>query len=92
MKKEHTILAADPADAEGFDITTEALERGQRARLVRRTRLATGLSQTQFARRFHIPVGTLRDWEQARSTPPEYAVAYMRMIARHPDLVAESVA
>jgi len=34
----------------------------------------------------------LRDWEQARVTPPDYAVAYLRVIARHPDIVAEAVA
>lgn len=92
VKKEHIVLTADPSDAEDFDAGAEALERGQRARLIRRTRAATGLSQVQFARKFHVPVGTLRDWEQARSTPPEYAVAYVRVIARHPDLVALAVA
>lgn len=92
MRKEHIVLTADPADAEDFDTSAEALERGQRARLIRRTRAASGLSQARFARRFHIPVGTLRDWEQARTTPPDYAVAYMRVIARHPDLIAADVA
>ena len=31
-----------------------------------------GLSQRQFAERFGIPVGTLRNWEQRIATPPEY--------------------
>ena len=85
-------IAADPADAEDFDVTAEALDRGQRARLIRKTRTALGLSQTEFASRFHVPVGTLRDWEQARATAPDFAVAYVRVIAQFPDIVAKAVA
>ncbi|SOC83069.1 putative transcriptional regulator [Ensifer adhaerens] len=92
MKNEPIILPADPDDAEDFDVTAEALDRGQRARLIRRTRTALGLSQTDFAARFHVPVGTLRDWEQARATAPDFAIAYIRVIAQFPDMVAKAVA
>ncbi|MGK9200325.1 helix-turn-helix domain-containing protein [Sinorhizobium meliloti] len=68
------------------------MNRGQRARLIRKTRTALGLSQSEFANRFRVPVGTLRDWEQARATAPDFAVAYVRVIAQHPDLVAQAVA
>jgi putative transcriptional regulator len=92
VKNEPIALPADPADAEDFDVMAEALDRGQRARLIRRTRTGLGLSQSEFARRFHVPVGTLRDWEQARATAPDFAVAYVRVIGRHPDIVAKAVA
>ena len=92
MKNERITLSADPADHEDFDATGEALDRGQRARLIRRTRTALGLSQSEFARRFRVPVGTLRDWEQARATAPDFAIAYVRVIGQHPDLVAKAVA
>lgn len=92
MKKEHIILPADPADAQDFDVTVEALDRGQRARLIRRTRTGLGLTQPEFAVRFHVPVGTLRDWEQARATAPDFAVAYVRVIQQHPDIVTNAVA
>lgn len=92
MKNEPITLPADPADPEDFDVTTEAMDRAQRARLIRKTRSALKLSQSEFAARFKVPVGTLRDWEQARVTPPDFAVAYVRVIAEHPDLVAKSVA
>lgn len=92
MKKEHIILPADPNDAEGFDVTAEGLDRGQRARLIRKTRTSLGLSQADFATRFRVPVGTLRDWEQARATAPDFAVAYVRVIGAHPDIVAQTVA
>ncbi|HRO10081.1 helix-turn-helix domain-containing protein [Amaricoccus sp.] len=92
MKNEPIALPADPSDPEDFDVSPEALDRAQRSRLIRRTRTGLGLSQAEFARRFHVPVGTLRDWEQARATAPDFAVAYVRVIARHPDLVSAAVA
>lgn len=76
MKSEPIALPADPADAEDFDATAEALDRGQRARLIRRTRTELGLSQSEFASRFRVPIGILRDWEQARTTAPDFAIAY----------------
>lgn len=92
MKKDHIVLPADPDDPEDFDVTVEAMERAQRARLIRKTRTNLGLSQSEFAARFRVPVGTLRDWEQARSTAPDFAVAYVRVIGQHPDMVAQAVA
>jgi putative transcriptional regulator len=92
VKKEHIAVPADPADAEDFEVTVEALDRGQRARLIRTTRTRLGLSQSEFAIRFRVPVGTLRDWEQARTTAPDFAMAYVRVIAQHPDMVAEALA
>ena len=92
MKKEPTALPADPDDPEDFDASPEALDRAQRSRLIRRTRTGLGLSQAEFGRRFHVPVGTLRDWEQARATAPDFAVAYVRVIAKHPDIVTSAVA
>jgi putative transcriptional regulator len=92
VKNERIELPSDPSDAEDFDVTVEALDRAQRARLIRRTRTGLGLSQSEFASRFRVPVGTLRDWEQARVTAPDFAVAYVRVIGQHPDMVAKAVA
>jgi putative transcriptional regulator len=92
VKKKHIVLSADPTDAEDFDVSAEALERGQRARLIRMTRTKLSLSQSEFATRFRVPVGTLRDWEQARVTAPDFAVAYVKVISLHPDIVADAVA
>lgn len=92
MKKEHIILPSDPADPEDRDVSIEGMERGQRARLIRKTRTDLGLSQAEFASRFHVPIATLRDWEQARATAPDFAVAYVRVIGQHPDMVAKAVA
>ncbi len=40
--------------------------------MIKEIRKAEGLTQQQFAHRFGIPLGTLRNWEQGISSPPEY--------------------
>ena len=50
-----------------------------------------GLTQEQFAHKFHIPVGTVRDWEQGRVEPDHAAKAYLKVIAHNPDLVLEAL-
>lgn len=92
VKKDPIVLPADPVDSDDFDVSAAAMDRAQRARLIRTTRTALKLSQADFAARFLVPLGTLRDWEQASVTPPDCAVAYVRVIAKHPDIVAQAVA
>ena len=58
---------------------------------VRTIRRVLGLSQEEFAARFHIPLGTLRDWEQGRREPDAAARAYLRVIGRNPTAVAEAL-
>lgn len=91
VKKNRIALPADPNDPEDFDAGPEALERASKSRTIRMARTGLGLSQEEFADRFQVPVGTLRDWEQARVTPPDFAVAYARVIAAMPERVAEIV-
>ncbi len=62
------------------------------AAIARAVRKRLGLSQAEFAARFHVPVGTLRDWEQNRRQPDAPALAYLRVIAREPDMVARALA
>jgi putative transcriptional regulator len=56
---------------------------------VKRLREGLGLTQEEFAATYRIPVGTLRDWEQARKNPDATARAYLTVIARNPEAVAE---
>jgi len=86
------VLPADPNDPEDGDVSAEGMDRAGHAFLVRTTRTQLGLSQAEFAARFRVPVGTLRYWEQARATPPDFASAYLKIIRANPDLVAEIVA
>jgi putative transcriptional regulator len=55
---------------------------------VKKLRERLGLTQEAFAAVYRIPVGTLRDWEQARKRPDAPARAYLTVIARNPEAVA----
>ena len=59
---------------------------------VRWVRKQTGLSQGEFAEHYRIPVGTLRDWEQARREPDGAALAYLTVIEREPEAVRRALA
>lgn len=52
---------------------------------VKRIRQKTGLSQPKFASLFHIPVGTLRNWEQGRRHPEGPAIALLHIIDKEPE-------
>jgi putative transcriptional regulator len=45
------------------------------------------LTQEEFAVRYHIPLGTLRDWEQGRAQPDRPTQAYLKIIACEPERV-----
>lgn len=64
------------------------MKKTSRAKIIRR---ALGLSQEEFATRFHIPIGTLRDWEQGRKDPDAAARAYLEVIGKKPEVVAEAL-
>ena len=55
-------------------------------------RRALKLTQEEFAEKFQIPVGTVRDWEQGRVEPDQAAKSYLKVIAHSPDLVLEALA
>jgi putative transcriptional regulator len=59
---------------------------------VRAVRAETGLSRTEFARRFALDPRALQDWEQGRRRPDRAARAYLTVIARHPEAVVEALA
>ena len=64
------------------------MKRTPQAKIIRR---ALGFSQEEFARRFQIPIGTLRDWEQNRCAPDQAAMAYLKVIAQEPDIVCKAL-
>ena len=41
---------------------------------IKELRESTGLSQSEFAKAYNIPVSTLRKWEQNESKPPAYVI------------------
>jgi putative transcriptional regulator len=58
---------------------------------VKRIRWQLGLSQEDFAKRFAIPIGTIRDWEQGRSRPDQAAASYLKVIGSDPALVSRAL-
>jgi len=71
---------AQPLTAVDFN----RMKRTSPAKIIRR---ALELTQEEFALRYHIPLGTLRDWEQGRSEPDQPTQAYLTLIARDPERV-----
>ena len=51
-----------------------------------------GLKQSDFSASLGISLGTLRNWEQGRRSPDGAAIALLRLAARHPRLILESLA
>jgi putative transcriptional regulator len=81
------VRAAAAADPDARPMTVEELRAARRVPRVKTLRRALGFTQEEFAARYQIPLGTLRDWEQGRTEPDRPARAYLRIIARDPECV-----
>ena len=86
---EADIEAAAVSDPDNPPLTPERQAQLRPVPRVKTLRRALGLTQEEFAARYHIPLGTLRDWEQGRSQPDQAALAFLTIIARAPKEVAE---
>jgi putative transcriptional regulator len=64
------------------------MKRTPQAKIIRR---ALGLTQEEFAARYRIPLGTLRDWEQGRATLDRPTRAYLTVTARNPGGVQQAL-
>jgi putative transcriptional regulator len=88
-KTDAEIVREIASNPDAAPILDEAETAAALARLIRHR---LGMSQTQFAAMFRVPVGTLRDWEQGRKKPDAPALAYLRVIARDPEAVMRALA
>jgi putative transcriptional regulator len=86
---EADIEAAAVSDPDNPPLTPERQAQLRPVPRVKTLRRALGLTQEEFAVRYHIPLGTLRDWEQGRTQPDQPARAFLIVIARAPEEVAE---
>jgi putative transcriptional regulator len=87
-KAKHDAAVSDPDNPPLTEADMKRMRRTPRAKIIRR---ALGMSQEEFAARFHIPIGTLRDWEQGRAEPDQAARAYLTVIARAPGAVQKAL-
>jgi putative transcriptional regulator len=78
-------------DRDAAPITPANEARMRRTPQVCVIRRALKLSQEEFAARFQVPLGTLRDWEQGRKEPDAAARAYLKVIARDPEAVRKAL-
>jgi putative transcriptional regulator len=85
------IEAAAARDRENPPLTDTRLGQLRPIPRVKTLRRALALTQEEFAVRYHIPLGTLRDWEQGRSEPDQPAKAYLTVIARDPEGVERAL-
>ena len=86
------VIARALTDPDNPPSTPEQLSRMRRVSFAKHVRFKLGLSQDEFARRFGIPIGTLRDWEQHRTEPDTAALSYLKVIKANPKAVTKALA
>ena len=85
------VTAAARNDPDAQPMTPKQLSTARRLPRAKTLRRALGLTQEAFAARYHIPLGTLRDWEQGRCKPDQPARAYLMVIAHYPEGVKRAL-
>ena len=88
---EAEVEAAAWRDPDARPFTPEELAKARRIPRAKTLRRALGLTQEEFAARYRIPLGTLRDWEQGRSEPDQPASAYLTVLAHNPEGVRRAL-
>jgi len=78
----------DPDNKPLSDADLKRMTRTPQAKIIRR---ALNMTQEEFAAKFQIALGTLRDWEQARYEPDGAAKAYLKVIARDSEAVIRAL-
>jgi len=91
QRRDDEILAAALSDPDNPPLTPERLLLMKRVPQVKVMRRALGLTQEEFGARYHIPLGTLRDWEQGKSVPDRPTQAYLKVIAHDPEAVRRAL-
>jgi putative transcriptional regulator len=85
------IKTAAHSDPDALPMSAEQLKNARQVPRVRTMRRALQLTQEEFSARYHIPLGTLRDWEQGRSVPDQTARAYLTAIAAAPETIKQAL-
>ena len=83
--------AAATSDPDCPPATQAQLARARRVPRVQAIRQRMNLTQEEFAQRFGLPLGTVRDWEQGAHRPDRAAQVLLRVIAKDPDAVIRAL-
>ena len=85
------IEAAGLSDPDAQPLTNDDFKRLKKTPQAKIIRRALGFTQAEFAARYRIPLGTLRDWEQGRAEPDQPTRAYLAVIAHDPEGVRRAL-
>jgi putative transcriptional regulator len=85
-------IAAARSDPDAQPLAREQLVGMRRVSRVKVLRQRLRMTQAEFAEAFHLPITTLRDWEQRRSTPDAPARALLLAIERDPEVMRRLLA
>lgn len=88
---EEEIETAAQADPDNPPLTEAELKKLKRVPNPKEIRQRLHMTQQQFAKQFELPLGTLRDWEQGVREPDSAAKSYLRVIAKNPQMVIQSL-
>jgi putative transcriptional regulator len=85
------IHAAALSDPDAQPLTQEQLAQMKPFSPAKRVRMKLRLTQEEFAKRYGIPLSTLRDWEQYRTDPDQAARSYIAVIEAFPNAIAKAL-
>lgn len=88
---EAEIEEATSADPDNQPLTNKQLKKFHRIPNPKEIRQKLELTQEQFAIKFHLPLGTLRDWEQGAKQPDTAARSYLQVINKIPLMVMKAL-
>lgn len=88
---EAQVEAAAQADGDNPPLSSEELAGFKPVPNPKAIRVHLHMTQEEFARRFRVPLGTLRDWEQGARQPDSAAKSYLRVIAHNPQAVIQAL-
>jgi putative transcriptional regulator len=88
---EEEVTAAALSDPDNPPLTDAQLARGAHFPDVRELRRKLHMTQRQFAAKFGVPLGTLRDWEQGVRLPDNTARSYLHVIAKNHQAVIDAL-
>jgi len=85
------IHAAALEDPDAQPLTEEQVREMKPVPRVKLLRVRLRLTQEQFAKRYGIPLTTLRDWEQGRTDPDRAVQSYIAAIDADPEAIAKAL-
>lgn len=85
------INATALSDPDCPPLTEEQLSRFRRVNAIKDIRGRLGMTQAAFSAAFCLPLSTVRDWEQGRTTPDAPARTLLTAISRDPETMRRLV-